>query len=91
MNGPAVPCPSWLQQRFKESAGSVPFSQFMAWALHDPEHGAYSTGRLEIGRNGDFCTSPSLSDDFGLLLSKQIVEWFFQLEKVSKNNQLEEA
>ncbi len=79
MNGPAVPCPSWLQERFDESAGSVPFSQFMAWALHDPEHGAYGSGRLRIGPSGDFVTSATLGCDFSALMGRQIVQWIRNL------------
>ncbi len=81
-------CPNWLAGRLNDQGGTISFYQYMDWVLNDPDYGVYSTGRLQIGRNGDFCTSPSLSKDFGLLLSRQIVEWFFQLEKVSKTNQI---
>ncbi len=75
MTGPAAPCPLWLQQRFDQSGGSVPFSQFMAWALHDPEHGAYGSGQLRIGKDGDFVTSATLGPDFSALMSCQLVQW----------------
>ncbi len=80
-------CPNWLAGRLNDQGGAISFYQYMDLVLNDPDHGAYSTGRLRIGRDGDFCTSPSLSKDFGLLLSKQIVDWLLQLEKVSKKNQ----
>ena len=75
MTAPAAPCPLWLQDRFDQSGGSVPFSQFMAWALHDPEHGAYGSGQLKIGKDGDFVTSATLGPDFSSLLGQQLVQW----------------
>ena len=81
-------CPNWLAGRLNVRGGAISFYQYMDWVLNDPSHGFYSSGRLQIGKKGDFCTSPSLTNDFGRLLSIQIVEWLFQLEKVSKNNQI---
>lgn len=40
----------------------VPFDQFMAWALHDPEKGYYARRISDIGGRGDFTTAPMLSD-----------------------------
>ena len=68
MTGHSASCPLWLQQRFEQSGGSVPFSQFMAWALHDPEYGAYGSGHLKIGKEGDFVTSTTLGPDFSALM-----------------------
>ncbi len=51
----------------------------MDWVLHDPEHGAYASGRLRIGPKGDFSTAPSLSDDFAALLAPQVASWLEQL------------
>ena len=67
-------CPKWLTERLEERGGTISFYQYMDWVLNDPDHGFYSTGRLQIGKNGDFCTSPTLTKDFGRLLSIQIVE-----------------
>jgi SAM-dependent MidA family methyltransferase len=50
----------------------------MQWALHDPEHGAYGSGRLQVGPRGDFATSPSLGPDFAALLAPQIAQWLQQ-------------
>ncbi|QCH16094.1 SAM-dependent methyltransferase [Synechococcus sp. CB0101] len=50
----------------------------MQWALHDPEHGAYGSGRLQVGPRGDFATSPSLGPDFAALLAPQIAQWLEQ-------------
>ena len=40
----------------------VPFEQFMAWALHDPERGYYARRITGVGARGDFTTAPMLSD-----------------------------
>ncbi len=71
--------PEWLRQRLGAAGGSVPFSTYMTWALHDPEHGAYGSGRLRIGRRGDFVTSPSLGSDFAALLAPQLADWLAEL------------
>ena len=55
------------------------FAQYMDWALHDPEHGAYGSGRLQVGPQGDFATSPSLGPDFAALLAPQIAQWLQQV------------
>ena len=51
----------------------------MEWALHDPDHGAYGAGRLQIGTHGDFVTAPSLGPDFAALLLPQLIEWLQSL------------
>lgn len=40
----------------------VPFEQFMARALHDPQHGYYARRITGVGRRGDFTTAPMLSE-----------------------------
>lgn len=75
MKASDVPCPDWMQQRLKFHGSQVPLSTFMEWALHDPEHGAYGSGHLRVGTDGDFVTSPSLGDDFSALLALQLIEW----------------
>lgn len=72
--------PEWLRQRLAAQGGSVPFRTFMDWALHDPEHGAYGSGRLRIGPTGDFATAPSLGPDFAALLAAQVADWLQQLD-----------
>ena len=57
----------------------MPFRTYMEWALHDPIHGAYGSGRLRIGPRGDFATSPSLGESFAALLAPQLVDWLLQL------------
>ena len=76
-------CPEWLGELLTQSGGSVSFSQFMDWALNEKSNGAYATGRLRIGKNGDFVTSPSLGPEFAELLAVQIVDWFEQIQNRS--------
>ncbi len=75
----ATAVPVWLAERLAAAGGSVPFATYMAWALHDPEHGAYGSGRLQVGPGGDFATSPSLGPDFAALLAPQIAQWLGEL------------
>lgn len=49
------------------------FDKFMELALYHPQHGYYSSAiGKNIGRSGDFFTSVSVGDTFGLLLSHAI-------------------
>ena len=79
MEPEAGPAPPWLASRLLQAGGSVPFSTYMDWVLHDPVHGAYGSGLLRIGPRGDFATSPSLGPDFAALLLRQIAAWLSEL------------
>ena len=81
MIDPTARCPEWLIDRIINSGGSISFYKYMDLVLNDPENGFYSTGRLNIGKDGDFCTSPSLGNDFARLLAIQVVDWLLDLEK----------
>ena len=81
MIDPTARCPNWLIDRMIDCGSSISFHKFMDLVLNDPENGFYSTGRLSIGKDGDFCTSPSLGNDFARLLAIQVVDWLFDLEK----------
>ena len=81
MDGSFVSCPAWLLNRLSNAGGSLSFHEYMDLVLNDPDHGIYGSGRLRIGREGDFATSPSLGIEFAELLAIQIVQWFKQLEK----------
>jgi SAM-dependent MidA family methyltransferase len=74
----AHPAPAWLVERLRAAGGAVAFRTYMQWALHDPEQGAYGSGRLQVGPRGDFATSPSLGPDFAGLLAPQIAQWLQQ-------------
>ena len=58
----------------------------MNTVLNDPIHGYYGSGKANIGFKGDFVTSPSLSDDFSSLLSKQIENWAEEILNSIKTN-----
>lgn len=45
--------------------GPMPFEDFMAASLYDPDHGFFATGRLRSAGDGDFLTSPEVSHWFG--------------------------
>ena len=81
MIDPTARCPKWLIDRMWPCGGSISFYEYMDLVLNDPENGFYSTGRLKIGKDGDFCTSPSLGNDFARLLAIQVSEWIYDLEK----------
>ena len=82
MKSPIANCPIWLEKRLKRIEGKkISFAQYMDWSLNDSVNGAYSTGRLRIGKKGDFATSPSLGFDFAELLAIQLIDWFEQFDK----------
>jgi len=88
MIDPTARCPQWLIDPMRCRGGSISFYEYMDLVLNDPENGFYSTGRLKIGKDGDFCTSPSLSNHFARLLAIQVVEWFLNLEKAETDSEL---
>ncbi len=88
MIDPTARCPRWLIDRIVDSGGAISFYKYMNLVLNDPKNGFYSTGRLSIGKEGDFCTSPSLSNDFARLLAIQVVDWFLDLEKSGIDSEL---
>ena len=88
MIDPIARCPEWLIDRIINSGGSISFYKYMDLVLNDPENGFYSTGRLTIGKDGDFCTSPSLGNDFARLLAIQVVDRLLDLEKSGIESEL---
>ncbi|MEB3311186.1 MAG: class I SAM-dependent methyltransferase [Snowella sp.] len=52
----------------------ITFAEFMELALYHPTEGYYSSGKVGIGKAGDFFTSVSLGADFGELLAEQLAE-----------------
>ena len=76
--------PKWLIKKINEKGGKVTFYDFMDIVLNDPNNGYYGSGKANIGINGDFVTSPSLTGDFSYFLSIQIEEWLEQIKNSTK-------
>lgn len=55
----------------EECGGAVPFHRFMAEALHHPRFGYYGARIADVGAQGDFSTSATLSDRLG----RSIAAW----------------
>ena len=64
MNSIPANSPKWLSKRILEKGGILSFYDYMNIVLNDPDNGYYGSGKAKIGKDGDFVTSTSLSDDF---------------------------
>jgi SAM-dependent MidA family methyltransferase len=62
-----------LRARIDE-AGPITFAEFMEAALYDADHGFYS--RPSVGEAGHFVTSPHVSPVFGILVARQVEEFW---------------
>ena len=60
--------------------GPISFAEFMQLALYDDDFGYYSSGKVKIGKDGDFYTSPCVHWAFGKIISKFISKCFNELE-----------
>jgi SAM-dependent MidA family methyltransferase len=65
-----------LRAEIAAAGGWISFDRFMEIALYDPEHGYYGSGRARVGRGGDFFTSVSVGETYGLLLGKRVTRWW---------------
>ncbi|MFN3396505.1 MAG: class I SAM-dependent methyltransferase [Thermodesulfovibrionales bacterium] len=75
-----------LKQRIIDriiTEGPINFEDFMEMALYHPDLGYYSRESTEIGRHGDFYTSPHLHPIFGVMMGRQIFEMWMIMEKPS--------
>lgn len=54
--------------------GPITFDKFMNFALYDPQLGYYSSGKANIGKEGDFYTSPHVHSAFGEVISNFILK-----------------
>lgn len=52
--------------------GPMPFEDFMAASLYDPDHGFFATGPLRSAGEGDFLTSPEVSPWFGRTIASAL-------------------
>jgi SAM-dependent MidA family methyltransferase len=73
----------WLIKKIIKKGGTISFYDYMDFVLNDINNGYYGSGKANLGSKGDFVTSPSMSDDFAFLLSKQIYEWLIQVKSQS--------
>jgi SAM-dependent MidA family methyltransferase len=64
--------------------GPIPFPEFMATALYDPELGYYARETRQVGRGGDFFTSVSVGPVFGGLLARRFLQWWRSAGKPSE-------
>jgi len=71
----------FLERTFAATGGELPFDEFMAAALYDPEHGYYTTGIADVGgRGGDFATSATLSWGLARAIAGWITEEIARLD-----------
>lgn len=66
-----------LREKIKKiiaQKGPITFEAFMRQCLYEPELGYYMSSHTEIGRAGDYYTSPHLHPLFGVMLGRQIEE-----------------
>lgn len=56
------------------ASGPMTFAEYMEVALYDPEAGFYA--RHPVGEQGHFVTSPHLSTAFGILVARQVHEFW---------------
>lgn len=64
-----------IKEEIKEK-GPITFKRFMELSLYNPNLGYYSSGNANIGKEGDFYTSPSVHASFGEVISNLIVKAF---------------
>src|SRR3989304_1053658 len=58
-----------------ETGGPITFERFMDMALYEPGLGYYTSPSTEIGRQGDYYTSPHLHPIFGAMIGRQVEEF----------------
>ena len=64
-----------------ERHGPISFRDFMEMSLYYPGLGYYNSASEKIGKNGDYYTSPYLTDLFGEMIAKQLEEMWVQMGK----------
>ena len=77
-----------LRDLIDRKNGALTVFDYMAFCLHDAEYGYYSTKR-PLGREGDFVTSPEISQVFGELIGLWIVNMFEALGQPKRLHILE--
>jgi len=64
-----------------ERNGAITFQRFMEMALYHPGLGYYASARTDIGRGGDFYTSPHLHPVFGMVMARQVEECWEAMQR----------
>ena len=59
----------------------ITFAEYMDLVLYHPQHGYYATEAVNIGKQGDFLTSPHWGTDFGELLATQFLQMWEILQR----------
>ena len=67
MNSLPANNPEWLIKKIIKKGGTISFYDYMNFVLNDPDNGYYGSGKATLGFEGDFVTSPSMSNDFAFL------------------------
>ena len=70
-----------VNKKNKKNGSTISFYDYMNFVLNDQNDGYYG-GTANLGSRGNYVTSPSMSDDFAFLLSKQIDEWLIQIKNI---------
>jgi len=63
-----------IAERIEARGGWVPFADFMAWALYEPELGYYARHDRPFGERGDFVTAPEISPLFGAVVADRLAD-----------------
>lgn len=63
------------------TTGPIGFRKFMEMCLYYPGLGYYTSPSTRIGKNGDYYTSPCVSEVFGQMIARQIVEMWATMGK----------
>ena len=74
LNTPLTARDSLINQ-IKDEGGKISLRDYMGFCLSDPDHGYYST-KNPLGKDGDFITSPEISQTFGELIGLWFVNFW---------------
>jgi len=64
-----------IRARITQS-GPIRFRDYMQMALYDPESGYYASQSQKVGKGGDFITSVSVGQCFGLILARRLLSFW---------------
>jgi NADH dehydrogenase [ubiquinone] 1 alpha subcomplex assembly factor 7 len=74
---------AYIRKLIDKNKGSISISDFMSAALYHEEYGYYMS-KIPLGKNGDFITSPEISQLFGEVIAVWIMHTWEKLGKPSK-------